>query len=63
MSPIIVLVPLAFIELAAVVLYMRRGPLTQEKRVQLIVIVLSLIVLNVVIGIATAVLFPRILHA
>jgi hypothetical protein len=63
MSPIIVLVPLAFIELAAVVLYMRRGLLTQEKRVQLIVIVLSLIVLNVVIGIATSVLFPRLLHA
>lgn len=63
MSPIIVLVPLAFIELAAVVLYMSRGPLTQEKRVRVIVIVLSLIVLNVVIGIVTVVLFTRLLHA
>lgn len=62
MLPIIVLIALALVELVAVVFYMSRGAFTQEKRVKLVVIVLSFVVLNVVIGIFMEVLFPRLLH-
>lgn len=62
MSPILILIPLALIETVVVILYMRKGALTQKKRVQLMAIVLSLIVLNVVIGILASVVLPRLLH-
>jgi hypothetical protein len=62
MSPIIVFIALPLVEFVAVVLYMRRGAFTQEKRVKLIIIVLSFIVLNVVIGILMVVLFSRLPH-
>ncbi len=63
MSPMIVLIPLALIEFVAIVLYMRKGPFTQEKRVKLAVIVLGLCILDVLVGLFSVVLLLRISHA